>query len=83
MAKLTLSVPSAAVDNAKQRGMSVSSMVETYLRFISETAEPDDDPALLKRLRRCWQYLRVGRTGDTPAERKPVGWSCYKLGQTR
>ena len=55
MAKLTRSVDSTVVDNAKQyakkRGMSVSSMVETYLRSVSETAEPNDDPVVLKRLR--------------------------------
>lgn len=55
MAKLTLSVDSEVVAGAKQyaksKGLSVSSMVETYLRSVSRKSGADDDPPVLKRLR--------------------------------
>jgi hypothetical protein len=55
MAKLTLSVNAAVVSRAKryakQRGVSVSSVVETYLDTISRPPQSSETPAVLRNLR--------------------------------
>ena len=55
MSKLTLSVRPAVVSRAKryakQRGVSVSQMVEIYLTAVSQPAEPTEIPPILRSLR--------------------------------
>jgi hypothetical protein len=55
MAKLTLSVDDRVVHRAKryakQRGVSVSKMVEAYLDAVSEPAQPSETAPILKSLR--------------------------------
>jgi len=55
VAKLTLSVDKAVVTRAKryakQRGLSVSQMVETYLAMVAEPSKADDLPPLLRSVR--------------------------------
>jgi len=57
MSKLTLSVNPVVVARAKryarQRGVSVSRMVETYLASVSEPAATRDMPPILRSLRGC------------------------------
>jgi hypothetical protein len=53
--KLTLSVDADVIRKAKkaakQRGISVSRMVQTYLELVSRVPETGDDPPVLRRLR--------------------------------
>ncbi len=55
MSKLTLSMDPAVVSRAKRyakrRKTSVSRLVETYLASVTEPAEPEDLPPVLRRLR--------------------------------
>jgi hypothetical protein len=55
MAKLTLSVKAAVVSRAKryarQRGVSVSSLVETYLDTTSRPSQNVETPEVLRNLR--------------------------------
>jgi hypothetical protein len=55
MAKLTLSVDAGVVSRAKrsarQRGTSVSKMVEAFLDSASDPGQPKDQPPILRSLR--------------------------------
>jgi hypothetical protein len=55
MSKLTLSVDKSVVARAKryakQRGVSVSKMVETYLATVIEPAKANDVPPILRSVR--------------------------------
>ncbi len=55
MSKLTLSVDEAVVSRAKryakQRGVSVSEMVETYLAMVSEPSKMENVPPILRSIR--------------------------------
>jgi hypothetical protein len=55
MSKLTLSVRPTVVSSAKryakQRGVSISQMVEIYLAAVSQPAEPTEIPPILRSLR--------------------------------
>ncbi len=54
MPKLTLSIDEAVVRRAqryaKQRGVSVSKLVEAYLQAVAEPADTRDDPPILRSL---------------------------------
>jgi hypothetical protein len=63
--KLTLSVDSEVIRRAKrlakQRGTSVSRMVQTYLDLVSRSQKAADDPPVLRRLRGA---LKGGSVND-------------------
>ncbi|HEV8609009.1 MAG TPA: DUF6364 family protein [Thermoanaerobaculia bacterium] len=62
--KLTLSVDAEVIRKAKraarQRGTSVSRMVQTYLELVSRTPGAGDDPPVLRRLRGSLKGVSVG-----------------------
>jgi hypothetical protein len=62
--KLTLSVDSGVIRRAKrvakQRGTSVSRMVQTYLELVSRPPGTDDDPPVLRRLRGSLKGVSAG-----------------------
>lgn len=55
MCKLTLSIDEAVVARAKryarQRGLSVSRLVQTYLAVVSDPPQAGEDPPVLRSLR--------------------------------
>ena len=63
--KLTLSVDPDVIRRAKrvakQRGTSVSRMVQTYLELVSRPPKTAEDPPVLRRLRGS---LKVGSVND-------------------
>jgi hypothetical protein len=62
--KLTLSIDGDVIRRAKrvakQRGTSVSRMVQTYLELVSRAPGADDDPPVLRRLRGSLKGASVG-----------------------
>lgn len=64
MSKLTLSVDKSVVARAKryakQRGVSVSAMVETYLAIVAEPSKTDDLPPILRSVRGILKKADLG-----------------------
>jgi hypothetical protein len=61
--KLTLSVEAAVIERAKrfarEKGTSVSRMVESYLELVSRAPGSRDEPPVLRRLRGSLKGVRV------------------------